>query len=86
MPRDQFPGRGALGSGREFFAITPDDEEDLIQIPRAVWVGTGGDIVVIGEAGTDAVTLANVPDGTLLPISPTRVTEASTASDIVGIV
>ena len=86
MPRDQFPSRGPLGSGREFFAITPDDDVDLLQVPRAVWVGTGGDLVIIGPAGSSAVTLANVPDGTLLPISPTRITEATTASDLVGIV
>lgn len=86
MPRNQFPARGPLGSATEFFVITPDDEADLDQVPRAVWVGTGGDLVVIGPEGTDPVTLANIADGTLLPISPTRITEATTADDLVGLV
>lgn len=86
-PRDQFPARSAGGSAREAFAVTKDDNADLPQIPRALWVGTGGSLSVIFTPGTDPVSLTNVPNGSLLPISPSRVRSAGTsASDIVGLV
>lgn len=83
--RDQFPGRGPLGSAREFFVITPDDNADLPQVPRGLWVGGAGDIVATGLSGD--VTFKGVLAGTMLPISPSRVkATGSTATDIVGVV
>jgi hypothetical protein len=82
--KDQNPSRGGLSAARTFFAITPSDDDDLPEYPRAVWVGTGGDIELVGEPGADPVVLKNVADGTLLLISPTRITEGTTASDLVG--
>lgn len=80
-PRDQYPTRGALGSAREFFTITPHNSNELAQYPRGIWVGTGGDIAL------DGVVLKNVQNGTLLPVSPTKVNlTGTTAADIVGLV
>lgn len=83
--RDQYPSRGALNAAREWFAITPGTDE-LVQVPRALWVGTGGNISL--KAGSaDPVTLMNVPNGYMLPVSPTHVLAAgTTASNIVGLV
>lgn len=53
---------------------------------RALWVGTGGDISIISASDDSAVTLANVPDGTLLPISAKAVrVSGTTADDIVAL-
>jgi hypothetical protein len=47
-------------------AVTPADGANLSDgIARALYVGTGGDLKVILGRDSDAVTLANVPDGTL---------------------
>lgn len=69
-------------------AVTPSDTAgtgDLTSISRALWVGTGGDLAVVMADGT-ALTLANVPSGTLLPLRVKRVADTNTtASDIVAL-
>jgi hypothetical protein len=89
MPqRDQFPARAAGGSPREWFTITPDDNADLPQIPQAIWVGTGGDIALMGSDGQVKV-FKNAQAGTYLVASPVRVMGAgsgTTASNLLGVV
>lgn len=54
--------------------------------PRALWVGTGGDVSVKFQGSATAVMFSNVPDGSLLPIRPTHlVSPATTASGIVAL-
>lgn len=66
-------------------AVTPSDTTDLTFISRALYVGTGGNIVVTMMGGGD-VTFSNIPDGTILPIRVSRVKSTSTtASNIVNI-
>ncbi len=84
MAKDNFPTLNALGSATDGYAVTPDDEADLDPVPRALWVGGGGDVAVTLPSGD--VTLKNVPDGTLLPVRALRVLEASTATEIVALV
>lgn len=62
-------------------AITPTDTAATVfHRTRGVWGGTGGDLVVaFAEGGT--VTLANVPNGSLLPISIIRVAVTNTTAD-----
>lgn len=71
------------------FAITPDDNTDLTALPRALWIGTGGNVYVeMRDASEAAQTIAflNVPSGTLLPIRPHKVRSTSTtATNIVAI-
>ena len=72
-------------SGEDFFAISPSDTADFAYVVRGIYVGTAGNIVAITEGGT-AVTFANVPVGTVLPIRARRVNNASTtASNLVGL-
>ncbi len=61
-------------------SVTPNDTGDLTVLPRALYVGVGGDLHVT-MAGGQEVTYAAVPAGTLLPVRAARVwatgTEAS---------
>ena len=83
-PRNQFPSRGSLDSATDAFSIAPNDGADLTDIPRAIWIGTGGNVALAMASGN--VTLMNVADGTLLPVRPSRVrATGTTASNIVGL-
>ncbi len=83
--RNQFPNRGATTTAREWFAVTPSDDDDLEQMPKGLWVGTGGDLAIMGIDGNVEV-MKNVPNGFMLVVGPVRVMEATTASDILAMV
>lgn len=83
--RDQFPNRMPGASAREFFAITPDDDNDLPQYPQGIWVGGAGSVALIGAPGSEPVILKAAKDGQLLVIAPSRILETgTTATDLVG--
>jgi hypothetical protein len=59
--------------------------EDQEVFPRALFVGTGGDLAVEMMSG-DEVVFKNVPNGTLLPIRVRKVLVAgTTAANILGL-
>jgi hypothetical protein len=65
-------------------AITPSDSVDLPYWAVSVWVGTGGDVVLVTPYGT-VLTFGNVPDGTLLPFAARRINATgTTASGLVA--
>lgn len=71
--------------GQYFQAVTPG-AGDLPSGPcRALYVGTGGDITVVGTRDSTPVVFADVPSGALLPIQVIKVTAVSGAADIVAI-
>ena len=79
---------GATGPAGRAYAVTPSDSVDLDPVPRAIYVGGTGDLTVEipgagGAPGT--VTFAAVPAGTLLPIRPSKIKAASTATAIVAV-
>lgn len=59
--------------------IVPDDVVALPFLPRAIYVGGGGDIALRGEDGGAAV-WKNVPAGTVLPFRPTHVSATGTTA------
>lgn len=76
-------------SGPSFaYPVTPHDTDEIGQngqLPRGIWVGTGGDLVVnFADSDTD-VTLTNVPDGCELVYQLRRIKTATTAQDIVAL-
>jgi hypothetical protein len=79
-------GSGDDGAASRYAAVTASDTTDLAAGPcRALYVGTGGNVVAVTTAGT-AVTFSNVPTGTLLPVIARRVNSTSTtASNIVAL-
>lgn len=73
-------------------AITKGDGTDLSTSGiRGIYVGGTGDVVVIGLNDTTsggngtAVTFSAVPAGTILPVVPKRVMDATTATNLVGL-
>lgn len=68
------------------FAITPDDNTDLAETTRAIYVGTTGDLDLRMLDGQDVV-FTDIPAGMLLPVRATRVkASGTTANDIIGLV
>lgn len=71
---------------RNCVAIVPNDATDLLVVTKAIYVGTGGNIVLRTIEGAADVTFANVPTGTVLPIRARAIrATGTTASQIVGL-
>jgi hypothetical protein len=67
------------------FTITKHDTNEVAEVTRALYVGTGGTLAITDAAGNDTV-LVNVASGAILPIRVRRVkATGSTAADIVGL-
>lgn len=67
-------------------AITPDDTNPLTDIPKGLYVGTGGTITMRGVNGTADQVWKNVPSGTILPfrVQYVRAT-GTTAADLLAL-
>lgn len=71
---------------RTAFAITPHATNEIDPIPKAVYVGTGGDLVGRTIGSDTDVTFKNVPSGTVLDARLQYVrASGTTAADIVGL-
>ena len=64
---------------RDAAAVTPDDVTDLTYLPRALYVGIGGDLSV-RCAGGQTVVLQNVQGGTVLPLRVAGVNATGTSA------
>lgn len=86
---DQFPyGKydELATPARRAFAITPSNSADLTEVTRSLYIGAGGDLAVILDGDTVAVTFVAVPTGTVLPIRAKLVkSTGTTAASIVGL-
>lgn len=68
------------------FAITPNDTVDLIPIPKALYVGTGGTVTVRGVGAAADVIFKNVASGQVLDVRARLVkATGTTATDIVAL-
>jgi hypothetical protein len=67
--------RGDFGS--RHVAITPDDDADLTELPKAVYCQAAGTIIVRDSAGIDLP--YDMTAGQCLPIRPVRVLETGTS-------
>ncbi|WP_379063896.1 hypothetical protein ACHMW4_19160 [Mesorhizobium sp. UC22_110] len=68
-------------------AVTPHATDTLPNgVCRALWIGAAGDVAMIAEDDTLAVTLTAVPAGSVLPVRAKAVRAAgTTASNIVAL-
>lgn len=79
---------GLDSPARHAYAITPDDNNDLATVTRAIYSGNGGDVVCILCDSTTEVTLKSMGPGMILPLRVKRVKSTGTTSNIslVGLV
>ena len=72
-------------SARNAAVVSPNNDTDLAQVTRAVFVGGGGNLSVnMADTGT-SVTITGVPAGAFLPICVSRIRATSTtATNIVA--
>ena len=68
-------------------AVTPNDSTNLpLGTATALWIGGAGDVAIIAEGDTSAVTIVAIPAGTILPIRTKRVlSTGTTATSIVAL-
>ncbi len=64
------------------FAITPDDANDLAQITRAIYTGTGGTLVCTLQDDSSDVTFSSLPAGAILPVRIKRVKATGTTASM----
>lgn len=68
------------------FAVVPHDSDELTLTPKALYIGTGGDLTLRGIDGTGDVVFKNLPSGSILAVRPKYVRATGTsATDIVGL-
>ena len=67
-------------------AVTPHDSNALTDIPKALYVGTGGNITMRGKNGAADQVWKNVPSGAFLPFRAQYVrSTGTTATDILAV-
>jgi hypothetical protein len=62
-------------------------KSDTVQLPlgpcRALWIGGAGDVAVIAEGDTAAVTISGVAAGTVVPIKCKTVMSTNTTATLI---
>lgn len=67
-------------------SVAPDDGNALAEIPKALFVGTGGNLVLCGVGGGSDTVWKNVPDGSIVPLRVQYVRATGTsAADILAL-
>lgn len=88
MPTDPFRHTAAslITPAADCFAIEPQDDGHLPYATKAIYVGTGGDIVLRTVQANSDVAFRNVISGSILDIRVTAIrATGTTAQDIVGL-
>ena len=68
------------------FAVVPSDGVPLASIPKALYAGSGGTLVLCTASGTADVIFQNLASGQLLPVRARFVrATGTTAADIVAL-
>jgi hypothetical protein len=70
-------------------ALSPSDTVDLTRVPKAIYVGSGGDLAMlgVGDGGSTEPTIwKNVPAGAIVPFRARRVFDTdTTAADLLAL-
>jgi hypothetical protein len=70
----------------QLFPITPDDVNELVFIPRSIYIGISGDLAVTDEFNNDVI-FTNCFQGTWLPIRVKKVLATGTSAlNLIGMV
>ncbi|MFN4019899.1 MAG: hypothetical protein ACK4IC_05220 [Erythrobacter sp.] len=86
MDRFQHLGDSVSDPARKAAPLTPSATETLTEIPKAIYVGTGGHIRLKCIDDVTPVSFRNVVSGTILPVRAAQVMiEGTTATDLVAL-
>ncbi len=71
---------------RACFAVVPHDTQDLPNVTKALFIGEGGDVVLVPASGGAGVTFRNLASGSILDVQVRAVRATGTsAGAIVGL-
>lgn len=88
MPADSFSNYtdSPIAPASSCFPIVPSDTAELPRATKALYVGTGGTVVLRSLNGAEDVTFTNVPSGGILDVRIRAVrSTGTTAADMVGL-
>lgn len=88
MPFDNFePALDSLiAPARNAFPITPNDTATLPTLPKAIYVGYGGNVALRAVDATQDVVFYNLPNGSILDVRAKFVRAAgTTALNLIGL-
>ncbi len=75
-----------IAPARNCFSITPHDVATLPSLPKAIYVGTGGNIALRPVDSAQDVTFMNVTGGTILDVRAMHIrATGTTASNMIGL-
>lgn len=74
----EFP-TNLVAPARDAAAVVPNDSADLVQLPRALFVGTAGNVAVV-MAGGQSVVFENCAAGVVLPVRAARIRATGTTA------
>lgn len=67
------------------YTIIPSDTVELPQVPKGIYVGTGGDVTLRGVRGSSDVTYRNLPDASYIAVRAQFVrATGTTASNLIA--
>lgn len=81
---EKYKHERVFASATDSDAVTPDDDTEIDFY--ALYVGTGGTVVIKHSADGQAKTFLNVQDGSILPVAGVRVMAATTATGIMALI
>jgi hypothetical protein len=85
VPNPNYQATGKDCPIMETAVVVPSDSTDITDLPRAIWVGVGGDVTLMAAADQTSRVFKNVASGTLLPIRARRIYNTGTsASSIIA--
>lgn len=75
-----------IAPARNCFSVTPHDVSALSALPKAIYVGTGGTLVLRAVDSAQDVTFVNVANGSVLDVRATFIrATGTTAANIIGL-
>lgn len=77
--RDNHKSGNFIASARMAIAVTPDNSTEFNDVCRALYIGVGGDAVILLADGS-AQTFKNLQSGQVLPVQARRVNSTNTTA------
>lgn len=73
----------SVAPAARYAAVTPSDATEVRA--RALYIGGAGNVTLLADAQSSAVTFTGVPAGTILPCGAYKIMAATTATLIVAL-